>query len=243
MTEVSKNARIAGALYILASAVGFVGLIYVPGRFIVHGNAATTASNIAQHELLFRWGILSYLVGGVLWLFVPLALYRMLKGVDQTLAVLMVILGSLMQVPAYMVNTAIDAVVVILVRGADFLSVFDKPQREALAMVFLQVHGRLDTVNLIWAGLWLLPFGVLVYKSRLLPRFLGAWLIVAGFAWLAITFTGLLLPDHQSKVFEFAQPFTLGEVVVMLWLVIMGAKEPRVMVMAEVNAVAIRTGD
>src|SRR5262249_3268996 len=101
MLPTKKDARVAGLLYILASAVGFARLAYIPKALIVHGNAAATANNIAAHESLFRLGIVSYLLGGALWLFVPLALYRLLKGVDQGLAVLMVILGSLMQVPIF----------------------------------------------------------------------------------------------------------------------------------------------
>jgi hypothetical protein len=227
MTSLSKNARVAGLLYILASVVGVVRLLYIPKTLIVHGNAAATANNIAAHELLFRLGIVSYLLSSALWIFVPLALYRLLKGVDQGLAVLMVILGSLMQVPIFFINSVTDAAALLFVRGADFLSVIDKPQRDAFAMLFLNLHHHLDLANAIFWGLWLLPFGLLVYRSRFLPRFLGVWLIMACFAWLAFSFTGLLLPAQQDKVFTISQPFTLGEVVTMFWLVIMGAREPR----------------
>src|SRR5215467_6455627 len=103
MTALSKDARVAGLLYILASAVGVLRLIYIPSKLFVYGNATATAANVAAHEALFRLGIASELLGAALWLFVPLALYRLLKGVDQTLAVLMVILGSLMQVPLFFV--------------------------------------------------------------------------------------------------------------------------------------------
>jgi hypothetical protein len=102
MTSLSKKARVAGLLYILASVVGVVRLIYIPTALIVSGNAAATANNIAAHESLFRLGIVSGLLSSAPWIFVPLALYRLLKGVDQTLAIVMVILGSLMQVPATM---------------------------------------------------------------------------------------------------------------------------------------------
>ena len=105
MTSLSKNARVAGLLYILASVVGVVRLMYIPRALFVDGNAAATANNIVAHESLFRFGMVSQLLASALWLFVPLALYRLLKGVDQTLAVLMVILGSLMQVPIFVVNT------------------------------------------------------------------------------------------------------------------------------------------
>src|SRR5262249_24538639 len=82
----SKNARVAGLLYILASAVGIVRLMYIPNTLFVRGDATATANNIAAHESLFRWGIASELVASALWLLVPLALYRLLKEVDQTLA-------------------------------------------------------------------------------------------------------------------------------------------------------------
>ena len=75
-------------------------------------------------------------------IFVALALYRLFKGVDQNLAVLMVILGGLMPAAIYFFNVLNDAAALMLVRGADFLSVFEKSQRDALAMLFLNLHGR-----------------------------------------------------------------------------------------------------
>src|SRR5690242_16755589 len=147
MTLLSKNARVAGFLYILASVVGVVRLMYIPNVLFVSGNATATAANVAAHESLFRWGIVSSLLGAALWLFVPLALYRLLKGVDQTLAVLMVILGSLMQVPLFVINVVTDAAALLFARGPGYLSVFDKPQRDAFARLFLDLHHQLDLAN------------------------------------------------------------------------------------------------
>jgi len=86
MTSLAKNARVAGLLYILSSLFGIVRLIYIPSTLLVSENAAATTNNIARHELLFRFGIVSYLLCSALWIFVAFALYRLLKGVDQTLA-------------------------------------------------------------------------------------------------------------------------------------------------------------
>jgi hypothetical protein len=132
-----------------------------------------------------------------------------------------------LQVPIFFFNAVNDTAALLLARGADFLSVVDKPQRDAFAMLFLNLHHHVDLANAIFWGLWLLPFGLLVYRSRFLPRFLGIWLMIACFGWLAFSLTGLLFPGHEDKVFSLAQPLTLGEVVTMLWLVIMGAREPR----------------
>ena len=226
MTSLSRDARIAGLLYIVSSLFGLVRLIYIPNTLIVDQDASATANNIAAHEMLFRFGILSYLICSTLWIFVTLALYRLLKGVDQPLAVLMVILGGLMVVPIFFVNAANDAGALLFARGADFLSALDQPQRNAFVMVFLHLHHQLD---LIWGitGVWLIPLGLLVYRSGFLPRFLGVWLMIACFAYLAFSFTGLMFPPYEDKVWRFAQPVMLAEVAFMLWLVIMGARERR----------------
>ena len=227
MTLLSRNARVAGLLYIVASVIGVVRLLYIPKALFVHGDPAATAGNIAAHEMLFSLGIVCYLLSSVLFIFVTLALYRLFQGVDEGLARLMVILGSLMPVPIFFVNSVTDAGALLFVRGAPFLSVFDKPQRDAFVMVFLHLHHQLDLANAIFWGLWLLPFGLLVYRSRFLPRFLGPWLMLECFAWLAFSIAGFLLPGSEDRVFSLSQPLMFAEVVTMFWLAIMGAREPR----------------
>ena len=227
MTSLSKNARVAGFLYILFSVFGVVRLIYIPNVLFVHGNAAATANNIAAHERLFRFGIVSYLLCAAGWIFVTLALYRLLKGVDQGLAVLMVILGSLVAVPISFLNAVNDVAALLFARGADFLSVFDKPQRDAFVTLFLRLQHHGDLANEIFWGLWLIPFGLLVYRSRFLPRILGVWLMAGCLGYLAQSFTGFLFPQFEDKVLTYSQPLMMSELAIMLWLVIMGAKERR----------------
>lgn len=228
MSSLSKKARVAGTLYIVASVFGVVRLMYIPNKLVDFGNAAATAHNIAAHEMLFRFGILTDLIGSALFIFVTLALYDLLKGVDQRLATVMVILGSLMVTPLFFANTVNDAAALLFARGhADFLSVFDQPQREAMAMLFLRLHHQLSLANEVFWGLWLIPFGLLVYRSRFLPRVIGVWLVVACFAYLAMSFAGILFPGSEDKLFPITQPVMLGEVAIMLWLVIRGAREKR----------------
>jgi Domain of unknown function (DUF4386) len=225
MTSTSKNARIAGFLYLLLAIVGPLRLMYIPSTLFVNGNASATAHNIAAHETLFRLGIAGDLFCGTIVIFVVLALYRLLKGVDQDLAVLVVILGGVLPAAIDFFNVLNDAAALILVRGADFLSVFDKPQRDALAMLFLRMHDQEMFAAMIFWGLWLIPLGILVYRSRFLPRFLGVWLIVNGFAYLANSFAGLLLPHYANAIGNFIFPALTGEVAFVLWLLIRGAKE------------------
>jgi hypothetical protein len=223
MHPLKRNARIAGLLY-LTLMTAPLRLMYIPSTLFVPGNATATANNIAAHETLFRFGILSDLFTATMAIFLTLALYRLFKGVDQDLARLMVILGSLMVTPIYFVNTINDAAALLFARGADFLSVFDKPQRDAFAMLFLRLHHHGVVANEIFWGLWLLPFGLLVYRSRFLPRLLGVWLVINGIAYVVISVTGLLLPQYESRVFNLAFPAMLGELAIMLYLLIKGAR-------------------
>src|SRR3989441_1940956 len=223
MSSTRNPGRVAGVLYLLLLAAP-LRLIYIPSKLFVRGNATATANNIAAHELLFRLGIVADLFCGIVLIFIVLAFYRLFKGVDQNLAVLMVILGGVLPAAVDFFNVLNDAAALVLIRGADFLSVFDKPQRDALAMLFLRLHHHEIVAGEILWGLWLFPLAILVYRSRFLPRFLGVWLIINGLAYLTMSFTGLLLPQYEDRVSDIAFPAQLGELAFMLWLVIKGAK-------------------
>jgi hypothetical protein len=218
--------RVAGIWYLLLTLIGPLRLIYIPDKLFVAGNATATANNIAAHEWLFRFGILGDLACAVILIFLVLAFYKLFKGVDQNLAIQVVIFGGVMPAVIDFVSVVNDAAALMIVRGAEFLSVFDKPQRDAIVMLLLRLRSNQNTAAEILWGVWLLPLAVLVYKSRFLPRFLGVWLAINGFAYLIISFTGILLPQYQAEVFSLSTPALLGELAIMLWLVIVGAKPP-----------------
>jgi hypothetical protein len=215
--------RIAGLLYVLASIVGIFGLLYVPSKLIVSGNAVVTARNIAASETLFRLGIAAHLIGEALFVFVALALYDLLKAVNHRNALCMLTL-ILVAIPIAFLNELNAIGALVLLRGADFLSLFEQPQRDALAMLFLNVHGYgFDVAGIFW-GLWLFPLGLLVYRSGFLPRILGVALMANCFAFLISSLTSLVLPHYEAIVHGWMRPFHFGEQAFMLWLLIMGAK-------------------
>jgi len=224
MTSTRNPGRVAGLWYLLLCLIGPLRLMYIPSKLFVHGNAAATVNNIAAHQWLFRFGIIGDLLCAVILIFLTLAFYRLFKDVDQYLAVLVVIFGGIMPALINFVGVVSDAGALMAVRGADFLSVFDKPQRDALAMLFLHLRDHQNTAAEILWGMWLFPLAILVYRSRFLPRFLGVWLVINGFAYVILSFTGVLLPQYQNKVFIFSQPALFAELALMLWLVIKGAK-------------------
>jgi hypothetical protein len=224
MTSTRNPGRVAGLWYLLLILIGPLRLIYIPSRLFVHGDATATVNNIAAHEWLFRVGMVSELVGALILIFLVLAFYQLFKDVDQHLAVLVVIFNGVMPGVIYFVNVVTDASALMIVRGADFLSVFDKPQRDALVMLLLRLHDYQFTATLVLAGVWLFPLGILVYRSRCVPRFLAVWLLIAGCGWLIMGVTGFLAPQYQDEEFVIFQPAFFGEIALMLWLVIKGAK-------------------
>jgi len=224
MNSTKKTARIAGVLYLLNAVTGFFGIIYVPGRLIVHGDATVTAHNILASERLFRLGIAAQLICAVEFVYLFWILYRLLGGVNKTQASLMVILGVAF-VPIMVLNTVSEIGALMLLHGADFLSVLDKRQLEAMAMLFLDLHGYGYVVGWVF-GVFHFHFGILVFRSGFLPRILGVLLIAACFGYLSVSLTPVLLPGYANVVRRFASiPLTLGEPAIILWLLIMGAKD------------------
>ena len=156
--------RVAGFLYLL---LGFavVRLKYIPGALLAGRDAAETTKNIAAHELLFRCGIVSDLITATAAIFVTLALYRLFHGVSRSQAVLLVILGGPMPAAVYFCNALNDVAALMFARPADFVSAFEKPQRDAFVMLFLRQHDYGVFANEIFWGCRLFPFGLLIWRS------------------------------------------------------------------------------
>ena len=222
MRPTKNPGRFVGLLYVLVSMLGGFALLYVPSKLVVDGNATATADNIAASETLFRLGIACNLISQILFMWVALALYDLLKGVNQRHASLMLTL-IVVSIPITLLNELNAIAALILVRGVDFLSLFEKPQRDALAMLFLNLHNHgLGVAEIFW-GLWLFPLGLLVYRSGFLPRILGVLLMVNCFSFVVNSFTSLLLPPYENIVARWMMPLQFGELLFMLWLLIKGA--------------------
>ena len=200
-----KAARTAGFVYLAMILVAPFSMLYVPGKLIVRDNAAATAENILTHETLFRSSIFGDLICHVIFICLAIALYRLLRDVNRTWAWLMVSF-VLVSAAVGFLNTLNNVAALILFRGDEFLTVFDQVRREALGMLFIRLHSQGQFIDEIFWGLWLFPFGLLVFRSGFLPRFLGIWLIIACLAWIALSITAQFFPTHYSATFAWLQP-------------------------------------
>src|SRR5215475_15353568 len=222
MHPTDKAARIAGAVYLSMVFTAPFSLIYVPSKLIVRGDATATASNILAHETLFRLSIFGDLVGHVIFICLGIALYRLLSNVNRTWALLMV--GFVLVSAAVgFLNTLNNIAALILFHGGEFLSVFEPAQRNALGMLFIRLHSQGIFIDEIFWGVWLFPFGLLVFRSGFLPRFIGVWLMINCFGYVILSMTSLFFPAYNDKAFLYMQPVLFGELAIMLYLLIRGA--------------------
>jgi hypothetical protein len=223
MTSLKRTARIAGLWY-LGFTLGPFYLLYVPSKTIVHNDASATAARILGHETLYRWGMLAETLGAVIFIGLSLALYRLFENVDRHRArqlLSLVLVSSALG----LVAAVFSAAALLAFRGGDTFAAFDSHTREAVGMLLVRIHGQANGINQMFWGLWLLPFGSLVVSSRFLPRWLGYWLMLDGLAWVVMSVTWFLAPNHTDALFRYFQPVFMAELAAMLWLLIMGAKE------------------
>jgi hypothetical protein len=222
-TSQRRTARLAGLLYLILIITGVYIIMYVPSQIIVKGDAATVANNILSNEFLFRTSIVGDLISNTIFVFLVLTLYRLLKPVNEHKAKLMVAL-VVVQIPAVFIMEALNIASLMILKG-EVLQTFELNQRQDLAMLFHKIneYGAL-TLEMFW-GLWLLPFGLLVYKSGFIPRIFGILLIIAGVAYMNLSLGTLLFPSYSAFV---SQPTLLlvaiGEISIMLWLLIKGVR-------------------
>ena len=225
------TARRAGILYLIWILSGLFAMFYVPSQINTQADNATAAQNILSHESLFRISVVNDLASGALWVILVLLLYRLFKSVNDRQAKLLVAF-VVVQIPVIFVIDGFNIASLMILKG-ELLKSFEPGQRQDLAMLFLRIndYGVL-ALEMFW-GLWLFPLAILVYRSRFLPRFLGVWLAIDGFALVVLCLTSLLLPHYKDIVYRISFPAMLGEVAFMLWLLIKGAD------VQHVNSVAV----
>ncbi len=218
----NRTARLAAAYYLFCALTAPFVLIYVPSK-LFSGDPAATARNLLASEGLLRWSLFGGLIADTAFALAVLTLYRLFTPVSRALSQAMVFL-ALVAAPLGLLEAAEQLTALQLLHGAGRLAVLAPAQREGLAMLMLSLRGSGVTVAELFWGLWLFPLGVLVIRSRFLPRWLGALLVVNGMAYVAVAFSALVQPAYEGIVSRVATVPEFGELVFILWLLIRGIR-------------------
>ena len=219
--SIQWTAKIAAVLYLLIAAVaGFVHF-YVPGELIVRGDATATATRIAASEGLFRAGMASEVVLLLGEIALSVLLYVLLKPVNRTLA-LVAAAARLAMTTIHAFNLVNQAVALILLSGAGYLTVFEPAQLHALVMLSLDAYNAGFTLGIVFLFLHALPLGYLIIRSGYLPKFVGVLFLVAAVGYLIDGFAYLLVDNYETGAAYFALPIALSEIAFPLWLLFKG---------------------
>ncbi|MDX1347496.1 MAG: DUF4386 domain-containing protein [Thiomicrorhabdus chilensis] len=212
----SRVARIAGVLYLIMVPLGFFGM-YSHSNLVIPGDSVTTIMNIKTAGLLFPLSIMSALLVQIVNILLVLVLYKLLKPVNKNLAILMVIF-FIVSVPITMLNELNQYAVLLLLNGKEYLLTFNSEQLHAQIMFFFELHEHGIHISGLFWGLWLLPMGLLVYKSSFIPKIIGGMLIIGCF--------GYLLDSLRFYFFPTIEPIVLytfwGELLLPIWLLFKG---------------------
>lgn len=192
-----RLARMAGLLYLVNIVGGAFAFGFVP--------AAVTAHTIQAHELLYRFGLVSHLIVTVTNVPMAVLFYELFKVVNRRLAMLDVCLT--------LVATAIEA--------AGLLNQFAPLVPGSGPYVDLSTIDY--DIHTVFYGFDFLCVAYLVYRSTFLPRTIGVLLAIDGVAYLAHSFTDLLVPGFAAHLVPWIElPPIVCEGSLCLWLIVVG---------------------
>ncbi len=222
-----KTALLAGGLYlVLLFGSGFAEITRT--TLISNQNAVATAASILANEALFKASFISDLIGQTAFLLLGLTLYRLLSPVSRSHAVVMMAFVAV-SVPMAMLNLLNQFAAMHLLSGVGYLQVMAPDQLVAQAMFFLDLRQYGVYITEIFWGLWLFPFGYLVYKSGYYPKTIGILLMGGCFGYLIEFFARFLLPGYPMITYPGLAVATVAEVAAIVMLLIHGLRKEKVL--------------
>jgi hypothetical protein len=223
MNSINKTARLAGLFYLIFIVTSVIAGLF--GRF-VFADAPATINQIIAHESLFRIGFVISLFSVVFFLLAAWALYVLLTPVNKAMALLFLLL-NLGGFVIWCLSTLNLFSSLLLLSGADYLKVFQPDQLQAQATLFINLYKTGSTIAQIPYGVWLLPLGYLIFKSRFIPKILGILLIADFFGQLIFVIQRFLLPGYEVISYPCSAVGFIAEFGLALWLLIKGVKDQK----------------
>ena len=219
--SIQRIARMAGVLYLIITFLSIPVHFLIPAQLIVAGDAAATANNIMASEGLFRMGIGAELVLLLSEIVLSVLLYVLFRPVNKTLS-LVAAVSRLAMTTIHGVNLLTHFIVLLLLSGASYLTVFAPDQLQALVMVFLDAYNYGFTIGIVFLFLHALTLGYLIFKSGYFPKILGVLFIIVSAGYLIDSFSHVLITGYSKGPVYLALPIALAEIAFPLWLLIKG---------------------
>ena len=219
-----RLARIAGILYLLIGIFGAFAQGFVYPRIYVAGDATTTAANLVANAGLVRLGVVADFFDNVIWVFLALTLYRLLKHVHKGAASAMVVLVAI-GAGITLLNAVFEFEGLRVATGAVNLAGFGAAGSNAVALLLIDAQHYGLLVASIFFGLWLVPLGYLAYRSGWFPKALGVVLIVGGACYLVDVLAAFLVADVAKSIHGYIIiPAAIAEVSMVVYLLVIGVK-------------------
>src|SRR5882672_6241103 len=214
--------RFAGALYLLTIITGVYAQAFISDRLVVSRDAATTAANILANQSFYRLGFTIFLIEMAGQVATVVLFYQLLKPVSRTgamLAAAFELTGCGIKIFSRLFYFA----PLLVLGGASYLSVFNKEQLDAIALLLLRINSNGAAIALAFFGFSTLLQGWLIYRSGFLPRWLGVIGIIGGIGWLTF-----LSPSLGMRLFLYVALYALiGSAATIGWLLTVGVDEQR----------------
>jgi len=220
-----KTARLAGLIYLGVVLTGIISLMYVPSRLIVWDDPTLTFNNISTHHILYRIGVICGIICYLLFLFLPFILYKLFYPIDKNYALSMIVF-AVISVPIYFINAQNQLSVISLISDSYHSKLLVPKEIKSQIMLYLNQYKNGLRIVHVFSGLWLFPFGYLVFKSSFLPRIFGVLLMLGCIGYLINFIGNTLFVNYPELGFSkfISLPASIGEIGICLWLLIVGTK-------------------
>jgi hypothetical protein len=215
------TARTTGLLYLGLAVTGALGFQFVRGQLYVSDDPRGTLSNLVESPSMARLGIVLELGIVLTQALAAVWFYRLFRSVDSFAAGLVAVFGMVNAVmilgSAAVLATALDV--------ADDRSLAVTGGAAATVQLLYVISGHLWGVGGLFFGLWLIPMGWLVARSRWMPPLLGQLLMVGGVGYVLSTFVSYVFADAELVAGLLIVPATVGELWIVGYLIVFGVRE------------------
>ena len=224
MVPNKKTARIAGLLFLLMVMTGLFAEIFFRQKLFTN-DIAITVDNILHNDFLYRAGILSDIIMSLCYLFTALALYKLLVSVNKNMAKLMVLFAAAGCV-LLMSNILNELAPLYMVGAGSQPGALSSGQLQAMAMQSYNIYGHGYMIGQVFFALWVLPLGILIYRSKFIPKVFGILFIIEVVCGLLSVVAHFLLANGSIES-ALLLPGTIAEIAFLFWLLIWGVNQSK----------------